>query len=473
MASARVLVIEDDVELRRHITTILEFLGYDSVTACDHEAWEDHLRDKKTVQLSLVGSCGSTRNLMDVFRKIKAVDPYLPVLLLVDKSKAIKSNFELETGILSEVELPLRYRQLSAALQKVEVYRRNRHEDGTPRSLELFRSLVGSSKGIQGVRRMIEKVASSDANVLVMGESGTGKEVVARHLHYHSSRRNKPFVPVNCGAIPPELLESELFGHEKGAFTGAISARQGRFEMADGGTLFLDEIGDMSLPMQVKLLRVLQERTFERVGSNKSITVNVRIIAATHVELEEAIKDGRFREDLFYRLNVFPIDMPPLRERIEDLPLLIDDLIERLKHEGPGVVRISRLAMESLSKYPWPGNVRELANLIERLAILYPNGVVDIQDLPEKYQVPELLGQSPTESVEAVNPSGVAQRLPRGGIDLKEHLTNLEYSMIKQALDESNWIVAHAAKRLALGRTTLVEKMRKYGLQRRDEASSI
>jgi sigma-54 specific flagellar transcriptional regulator A len=244
--------------------------------------------------------------------------------------------------------------------------------------------------------------------------------------------------------------------------------------MADGGTLFLDEIGDMSLAMQVKLLRVLQERTFERVGSNKSITANVRIIAATHVNLEDAIAKGRFREDLFYRLNVFPIETPPLRERIEDLPLLVNDLTERLKHEGLGGIRLSALCLQSFSRYPWPGNVRELANLIERLAILYPNGVVDVGDLPEKYQAADLLDDTaplttdttPTESL------GIPS-LPRGGIDLKEHLANLEYSMIKQALDETNWVVAHAAKRLRMGRTTLVEKMRKFALQRPEETTTV
>ena len=244
--------------------------------------------------------------------------------------------------------------------------------------------------------------------------------------------------------------------------------------MADGGTLFLDEIGDMSLSMQVKLLRVLQERTFERVGSNKSITVNVRIIAATHVDLEKAIESGRFREDLFYRLNVFPIETPALRERVEDLPLLVNDLIERVAHEGQGTIRLTPLAIRSLSEYKWPGNVRELANLIERLAILYPNGVVDIQDLPQKYQAEDLLSLPPADAPgSGTGEPAPVIRLPRSGLDLKEHLNNLEYNLILQALQESNWVVAHAAKRLMMGRTTLVEKMRKFGLQRDDDAAGI
>ncbi|RKZ97899.1 MAG: sigma-54-dependent Fis family transcriptional regulator, partial [Gammaproteobacteria bacterium] len=298
-----------------------------------------------------------------------------------------------------------------------------------------------------------------------------------------SSRRKKPFVPVNCGAIPAELLESELFGHEKGSFTGAITARKGRFEMAEGGTLFLDEIGDMPLPMQVKLLRVLQERTYERVGSSKSLVANVRVIAATHRNLEEHIADGRFREDLFYRLNVFPIEMPALKERPEDIPLLINELILRVEYENRGSVRLAPLAIASLCRYDWPGNVRELANVIERLVILYPYGTVDFDDLPEKFQVeggelPEavtkVIEQAPKPDVlpekeqvaSAATSDDTSDSLPEGGMDLKEHLANLEYLLIKQALEESEGVVAHAANKLTMRRTTLVEKMRKYGIQR-------
>ena len=333
----------------------------------------------------------------------------------------------------------------------------------------MFRNLVGSSQKIREVRRLIEQVAAKDATVLLLGESGTGKEVVARNVHYHSDRRYKPFVPVNCGAIPTELLESELFGHEKGAFTGAISARRGRFEMAGGGTLFLDEIGDMPLAMQVKLLRVLQERTFERVGGNKSIRADVRIIAATHSNLEQGIETGKFREDLYYRLNVFPIETPPLRARIEDLPLLVNDLINRVEHDKRGSIRLTPAALDSLCRYQWPGNVRELANLVERLVILYPYGVVDAHDLPEKYQVGRSLRQVAAEEDLGLSKLVVsAQTLPREGLDLKEHLSKLESLLIVQALDEADGVVAHAAKRLDMGRTTLVEKMRKLGIQRDD-----
>jgi sigma-54 specific flagellar transcriptional regulator A len=299
-------------------------------------------------------------------------------------------------------------------------------------------------------------------------------------------------VPVNCGAIPADLLESELFGHEKGAFTGALTTRLGRFEFAEGGTLFLDEIGDMSLQMQVKLLRVLQERSFERVGSNRTIRCNVRIIAATHRDLDAAIGAGRFREDLFYRLNVFPVQMPPLRDRLEDLPVLIEHLVQRLGEISGRHIRIDKEAMNCLARNPWPGNVRELSNLLERLAILYPEQTISAADLPERYrstgaagwigsgvrvtppaEVPPVLqptadssafleeSSDPPETGEAETASAV---LPRGGIDLKDHLCAIEIELIRSALVEADGTVAEAARLLRIRRTTLVEKLRKYRL---------
>jgi sigma-54 specific flagellar transcriptional regulator A len=307
-----------------------------------------------------------------------------------------------------------------------------------------------------------------------LGESGTGKEVIARNIHAQSSRSHKPFVPINCGAIPAELLESELFGHEKGAFTGAISARQGRFELAEGGVIFLDEIGDMPLPMQVKLLRVLQERCYEKVGSNKSIKSDVRVIAATHRRLEGLIEEGAFREDLFYRLNVFPIDVSPLRGRVDDIPLLVKEVISRMEIENRGSIRLSKKAIEMLQHYGWPGNVRELANLLERLAILYPHAVVEVKDIPAKYQSSDFIEiETDTETstdascedeelmaTTTVQPA--ISRLPSIGIDMKQYLTDIEISLIEQALASTNHVVARAATMLNVRRTTLVEKMRKY-----------
>jgi len=346
------------------------------------------------------------------------------------------------------------------------------------RDKKLFRCLVGKSTAMQKVRQDIEQVAVSDANVLILGQSGTGKEVVARNVHYHSKRRNKPFVPVNCGAIPHDLLESELFGHEKGAFTGAITARQGRFAMAEGGTLFLDEIGEMTMAMQVKLLRVLEERVFERVGGTTAIHADVRIIAATNRNLEEMVKQGKFREDLYFRLDVFPIRLPTLAERIEDLPLLVKELISRLEQTKQSSVRFTPEAVVALSKYDWPGNVRELANQIERMAIKYPNGLVQANNLPERIKAHISEDAAPGLEIIDVDPAvyDVDQRcqdmamprmhIPVEGIDLKSYISNIEVNIILDALEKSGGVIAHAAKSLGLRRTTLAEKMRKYNIER-------
>ncbi len=470
----RVLILDSDEERRKRLRVILEFLEYEPFVAQETRRWVREFDERGPFDLIFLGPCGDNRGgLFEAFLEIKEHESHVPIVAIVETDPDLEDNAELNAGVVAKVSAPLRQQELQHALQQVRLYREGRHLEGSPRSLELFRNLVGSSPGIRRVRQLIEQVADTDANVLLLGESGTGKEVVARNIHYHSRRRYKPFVPVNCGAIPAELLESELFGHEKGAFTGAITSRRGRFEMAGSGTLFLDEIGDMPLAMQVKLLRVLQERTFERVGSSKSIGTDARIVAATHTNLEEAIAAGKFREDLYYRLNVFPVEVPALRERIEDLPLLINDLISRIEHEKRGSIRLTPAALKSLCQYHWPGNVRELANLIERLVILYPYGVVDVHDLPEKYRVDDEVESTREPEVDLSHVVVSAQTLPREGIDLKEHLNNMEYMLIKQALDEADGVVAHAAKRLRMGRTTLVEKMRKYGLQRRDEVSSV
>lgn len=480
ISEPKVLIIEADNDRGRELESVLRFINYEPVLTTDCGSWKDSIEDVQEILAVLVGSCNTDHALQKVLKEVHELDDQLPIFLLAEKNKELTVAIEPASCILGRVELPAHYTQLTSALHQAEVYRETQSDGVLQRPVDLFRSLVGTSRAVQMVRKLIQQVANSEANVLILGESGTGKEVVARNLHYYSNRRDWAFVPVNCGAIPGDLLESELFGHEKGAFTGAISARQGRFELAEKGTLFLDEIGDMSLNMQVKLLRVLQERTFERVGSNKSIEADVRIIAATHRDLEEAITENKFREDLFYRLNVFPIEMPPLRDRVEDIPLLVNELIRRIEHEKRGSVRLTQGAILALCQYNWPGNVRELANLVERLAILYPFGVVDVADLPEKFQTDTMIPESARISEEALSSVQPVQyqleaepRLPRDGLDLKEHLSNLEVGFIKQALDDANGVVAQAAKRLGMRRTTLVEKLRKYGLQRSDSASGV
>ncbi len=361
-------------------------------------------------------------------------------------------------------------------------------------SQDVFSSLVGDGAAMRGVKTLVQQVAQTDATVLILGESGTGKEVVAQALHNASARADRPFVPINCGAIPAELLESELFGHEKGAFTGAITARKGRFEMAEKGTIFLDEIGDMPLPMQVKLLRVLQERSYERVGGNKSFKCDIRVIAATHRNLEESIEAGEFREDLFYRLNVFPIEMPSLKERPEDIGDLLDFLFKKIQDAGRKIPHLTEKALIALQHYTWPGNVRELGNLVERLSILFPGLPVDFEDLPRKYQIdfPEnaqlikpkpIPDQEEEGTQEESMPESVSTKevtlstsdqvvselnMPsanlKEGIDLKSYLVDMEVQLIQQALAQTEGNVSQAAKLLQTNRTTLVEKIRKYEL---------
>lgn len=307
------------------------------------------------------------------------------------------------------------------------------------------------------VRNLVGKVAASEANVLILGETGTGKELVARSIHENSDRKNGPFVPINCGAIPAELLESELFGHEKGAFTGAVSARKGRFELAEGGTLFLDEIGDMPLDMQVKILRVLQEKVFERVGGSKQIATNVRIIAATHQNLEAQVDRNEFRRDLYYRLNVFPIETPPLRDRQDDLPVLIDAMVAQFGSDGDHI-SFDEKSTEALKQCEWEGNVRELLNVIERLSVLYPAEMIDVERLPAKYRPAENYTNVTTETSSALN--DMAEEV----VDLKMTVQNFEASFIRKALELTAGNVSQAAAKLSLRRTTLVEKIRKYDI---------
>jgi len=459
MSSGSVWLIDGDKGRRDALRTILEFMDWSPIfLEMDSDLGQVLAHDGKPAFVLL--ACADPTSASADVKALTVVLTHVPLVVVGEE--------DIQQVLIPHASAYLRYpfhkEELTVVLENIL------GNSSEPDAVK-FPAMVGRSPAIQGIRQLMGQVADSDVNVLILGESGTGKEVVARSLHQHSSRADKPFVPVNCGAIPSELLESELFGHEKGAFTGAIGSRKGRFELAEGGTLFLDEIGDMSLTMQVKLLRVLQERTFERVGGNKSISADVRIIAATHRNLEALIEEGQFREDLFYRLNVFPIDMPPLRERDGDVPLLIDELLQRIENEQRGTVKLTPAAMNVLSRYSWPGNVRELSNVIERLVIMYPGQDVDAVDLPDKI----------LSRVDNMNSLGVTilpmdvsehYRLPGEGIDLKQHLSDVECSLIKQALDESGGVVAHAAKRLRLRRTTLVEKLRKYGLNsRRDEAS--
>lgn len=341
----------------------------------------------------------------------------------------------------------------------------SRTQRATSRSQHLYRGLVGDSAAIHELRELILKVAPSNSNVLITGETGTGKEIVARNIHYHSERGAGPFVPINCSAVPPELLESELFGHKKGAFTGATSNRDGRFIFAAGGTLFLDEIGDMSLALQVKLLRVLEERIIYRVGCNKPIPMTARIVAATHRNLEQSVEDGTFREDLYYRLNVVPIIVPSLRDRKEDISLLVVELSRRLQREQGISVNFTTAAVDRLQTHDWPGNVRELANLVERLGVILPNGTADVAELPARFR--NSSGADADNffvAQQVLNRNLAPQMIPEGGIDLKDYLRSTESALILQALNHCNGTMTQAATLLHVGRTTLTEKVKRLGL---------
>lgn len=476
----KVLLIDDNDTHRHDLKVILDFLGEETLVT-NTINWQkavSDLEDPTQVSGVIIGETQS-KSLEQLIEALLQWDKGLPILYAGDTPLPDTLADVPRRSILATLAMPARYNQLLDSLHRCQLYREqytHNRSRGERRDVQLFRSLVGTSRKIQTVRELIMQVADKNVSVMIQGESGTGKEVVARNLHYHSNRRNKPFVPVNCGAIPAELLESELFGHEKGAFTGAINSRPGRFEMAEGGTLFLDEIGDMPLNMQVKILRVLQEHTFERVGSNKTLNANVRVIAATHKNLETMIEDGSFREDLYYRLNVFPIEMPSLRERVEDLPLLLNELISRMENEKRGSIRFNSAAIMSLCRHEWHGNVRELANLVERLAILHPYGVIGMSELPKKfrhaeegeemYVPPEITDVTQSEGLVGIDSPAL---LPVNGLDLREYLQELESSLIQQALDDANGVVARAAEKLNIRRTTLVEKMRKYNIGRKEK----
>jgi sigma-54 specific flagellar transcriptional regulator A len=475
-------VIDPSDSQARTLETVLRFLDLEPVHVHDLEGLVRYQRNCEHDWLAVIVSQEAiAAQGADLVAQLRAIPQPPPVIYLSNEGLPKISETSGDLAWL-QLELPVKQRRLSAVLDQAQSVR-NGHptQPGTHR----FRP-SGNSRPMRAVHRLIEQVAPFDTSVLILGESGTGKEMVARHIHELSGRAGHPFVPVNCGAIPADLLESELFGHEKGAFTGALSTRMGRFEFAEGGTLFLDEIGDMSLQMQVKLLRVLQERSFERVGSNRTIHCDVRIIAATHRNLEEAIIEGRFREDLFYRLNVFPLQMPPLRDRLEDLPVLIEHLVQRQGQISGRHIRLDREAMNCLARHRWPGNVRELSNLLERLAILYPAHLITAADLPERYRgagpaswpdanvmiVPQRADAEREEPADGEPAAAEFEEmvdnaqvtLPRGGIDLKDHLSAIEIGLIRRALVEADGTVAGAARLLNIRRTTLVEKLRKYRL---------
>jgi sigma-54 dependent transcriptional regulator, flagellar regulatory protein len=487
-----VYIVDQQSGRAERLSTVLDFIS-ESHISCDLATLESKLATDATAVV-LLGALAEQQH-AEIIQRYPTV-----AFLLLGEPLRPQLQFANVVGLLTE---PFAYASLTQLLRDCQQYHRLMPRRRQQDTKVQFDGMVGNSEPMQQVRFLIQQVAATEANVLILGDSGTGKEVVARNIHLLSERSSGPFVPINCGAIPAELLESELFGHEKGAFTGAISTRKGRFELAQGGTLFLDEIGDMPQPMQVKLLRVLQERTYERVGGSQVIKADVRIIAATHRNLEQMIIDGSFREDLYYRLNVFPIETPSLKERSDDLGVLIQALLQLNTLRNKASVKFTDRAIESLKLHPWPGNVRELANLLERMVIMYPEQVVDVAELPLKYrhlevetyqpEYPESLQerdllnelfQSNDDTDNSLAPEPAQNSgnghfyapdanndihyLPEQGLDLREHLAEVEIHFISQALQRHENVVARAAEILGLRRTTLVEKMRKYNLNKED-----
>ena len=461
---AQVLVVDDEEMYRRALERILQRVGHGVVTARDaSEALEIAAAQPLDLVLADVRMPGI--NGLELVRQLHEIAPDLPCIVITGYGGAEQSVEALRAGAFWYLEKPFDQGHLDVVRrlveQAIEMGRlrvENRLLQRELRSKYGVESIVGASSALQSVLDVVAKVADSDSTVLITGESGTGKELIARAIHYNSRRAERMFVTVNCGAIPEELLESELFGHVRGAFTNAVSHREGRFTVANEGTIFLDEIGDMSPNLQVKLLRVLQDRTFEPVGSSKTVSVNVRVIAATNQNLEDAIRERRFREDLFYRLNVIPIEAPPLRHRRDDVPLLVQHFLARAaKARGRAAPGVSAEALALLCDHDWPGNVRELENLIERLVTLGGEREIAAADLPANVR-------------RASPPVLSALRVPATGLSFRDVVEEVEEQLIREALELSHGNKNRAAQLLKLNRTTLLEKMKRRSRPPQPEA---
>jgi len=426
-----------------------------------HEALK--LFSSDSYQLVIIDLSLSKKNGLHLLTSIKEKNPEIPVMIIngqVCFDTAIES---MRRGASDYITQPQDEALLKGALERI-LSCPDAKEDLAPapaRGQEKtdFGKLIGSSDAMKKVFDIIEKVSNSDSTVVIYGESGTGKELVARAIHYNSDRRRSPLIPVNCGAIPEELLESELFGHERGAFTGAIRNRPGRFELAQEGTIFLDEIADMSPSLQVKLLRVIQERQFERIGGIKTIEADVRIISATNQDLEQAVQDKRFREDLFYRINVIPIHLPPLRERRSDILILVDYFLKKFNESKRKTVSgLAPNVVDIFMHYAWPGNVRELENLIEMLVVMKEDGEISVDDLPNRLRQNENGGAVFNGNMD----------MPDCGLNFNDMVEQFEKNLLLKALKKTGGVKNRAAKLLNLNRTTLVEKLKRYGLAERE-----
>ena len=455
--AARILLVDDEPGSRESLSLLLGHEGYLLDTASDGEKairlFSKNKYDVIITDLFLPGASG-----IDILKHVKEHPLPCSVILITGNATAETAVEAMKEGAFDYIIKPVNFEKLKVlvekAVEKTRLVAENIYLRQQLRGKYKFDNIIGNSPAIQPVFSRMEKILHTDSTVLILGESGTGKELVARAIHFNGSRKEKPFIAINCGAIPAELLESELFGHVRGSFTGAVADKPGKFELANHGTIFLDEIGTMPLHLQMKLLRVLQEQEVERVGSIRKTKLDVRVISATNSDLDERVRRAEFREDLFYRLNVIPIHLPPLRERHEDIALLARHFLRKIcadmRHPICELTPDALIAMES---YKWPGNVREMENVIERVVALTDGNVIDRQDLP-----PQIAG--------TLNENGLlpALRIPEEGLDLTETMAHLERHLIQQAMERSQSIKARAASLLNINRTTLVEKIKRYGM---------
>ncbi len=457
--AVRILFIDDEPGSRESLTLLLQREGYrvDAVAAGE-EALDLLARKSYDViitDLFLPGVSG-----MDILKHVKEHSLPCNVILITGNASAETAVEAMKEGAFDYITKPLNFEKLkllvAKAFEKSRLVAENLYLRQQLRGKYKFEKIIGNSPAIQSVFSRMEKILHTDSTVLILGESGTGKELVARAIHFNGSRKEKPFIPINCGAIPAELLESELFGHVRGSFTGAVIDKPGKFEVANQGTIFLDEIGTMPLHLQMKLLRVLQEQEVERVGSTRRTKLDVRVISATNSDLEQRVRRGDFREDLYYRLNVIPIQLPPLRDRREDIPLLAKHFLRKICSDmRRPVLELTHGALRALENYDWPGNVREMENVIERAIALTDGDIIDRHDLP-----PQIGG------VYRENDHLPSFLIPDEGLDLTETIAQIELTLIRQAMEKSQNVKARAADLLNINRTTLVEKIKRYGIHK-------
>ena len=456
-----ILIVDDEINYTLILAAVLEDEGFETLTANSGAEAMATLAESD-VDLVLTDMKMPAMDGIDLLERIKKEDADLPVIMMTAHGTVEKAVEAMQKGAYNYILKPFDNERLvlytNKAISMYRVVKENRQLRRAVEGRYSFHNIIGKSKAMQDVFHIIRKVAPAAATVLLEGSSGTGKELVANALHFNSPRKDKPFVAVNCSALVETLLESELFGHEKGAFTGAVSMKKGRFEIADGGTLFLDEIAELSPALQVKLLRVLQERVVERVGGVKAVPVNIRLIAATNKSLKEEVAEGNFREDLFYRLNVVPITLPSLRERLEDIRPLVGHFITKYSDErnvGLPVTGIDREVERLFYEYDWPGNVRELENVIERAVVLSPEEIIQVSDLPKDF-------------IDNAHSTLHMDGIPVDA-NLYDTLALVEKNMIVRALKKANYVQAHAADLLGIGKSGLNQKIKKYKLFMKDK----